>query len=95
VKKLFLVLLVLMVGMSAVSAAPLYPGGEPRELSEGFSVDAVLTEGSFIEALQVSVLAVGIDETPMPRQDPVAYIANTGQFQTDSLKQQPNFYLLC
>jgi hypothetical protein len=95
VKKLFLFLLILFVGVFVVSAAPLYPEGEPQELSAGFSVDAVLTEGSSIEALQVSVLAGGIDEKSMPRQAPLAYVTNTSQLQTDSLKQLSGFYLLC
>ncbi|GHV79100.1 hypothetical protein AGMMS49944_08910 [Spirochaetia bacterium] len=94
-RKILLALLILFVGVIAVSATTRPPGGEPLELSAGFSVDAVLTEGASLEVLQGSVLAEGIEQTPLPRQAILVYITNTGQLQIDTSKPHVNFHLLC
>jgi hypothetical protein len=96
-RKILLVLLILFVGVFAVSAIPLRPGGEPLELLGLVQGEAVLTASPSLEVPQDRVQAVGVvvDTGPLPWQAIMVYGIDTGQLQTDSLKQPIDFYLLC
>ena len=96
-RKILLALLILFVGVFAVSAAHLHSGGEPLGISVGIPADAVLTVALPLEALQgsVEVWAV-IVVKPVLTQDTIfVYVTDTGQFQTETSRPPINFHFFC
>jgi hypothetical protein len=102
-RKFLFALLILMVGVFAVSAAPIHPpGGVPLEIaiSDGYGIatpDTVLSVAP-LSADQGSVLAEAvITDCPFPAvpQDILRVsITNTGQLQGTIPVQPQDFYLL-
>ncbi|GHU82097.1 hypothetical protein FACS189468_5910 [Spirochaetia bacterium] len=103
-RKFLFALLILMVGVFAVSAVPAHPpGGVPLEIAifEGYGIappDTVLTMAP-LSTDQGSVLAEAVITDfvfPARPQDVLGVsITNTGQAQGNIFVQPTGFYLLC
>jgi hypothetical protein len=96
-RKFLLALLIVFVGVFAVSAIPLHPGGEPLGISAGIPADAVLTPALSMEALQVivEVEAITVIQPALTLDTIFVYITNIGQHQSDASRPPVNFHLLC